>query len=224
MQKYTGKEIIKLVNITKQYSNQIVLNQLSLNVNEGDFIGISGESGSGKSTLINIIGLLDISTSGNYYLRGKEVKNLDNQTLSLLRNKEFGFIFQMYHLIESLTVENNILLPKIYSREHKVDYNINELTNRLGISDILYKKAKNLSGGEKQRVAIARALLNNPSVIIADEPTGNLDLKNSQIVFDILMELNKLGKTIIIVTHSQAIFDMCPQKYTMREGRLCEVD
>jgi putative ABC transport system ATP-binding protein len=178
---------------------------INLTIEHGEFVAIIGQSGSGKSTLMNMLGLLDVPTSGKYLLNGKDVEGLEDDELSEIRNKEIGFIFQGFNLITSLTAVENVELPLVYrgmKKEERNELAISAL-NRVGLSHRLDHLPKQMSGGQQQRVAIARAVAARPPIILADEPTGNLDSKHGKEVMDLLCELHKEGTTIIMVTHSQ---------------------
>lgn len=216
--------LIQLSKIKKEYvSDSVVtkvLHGIDLTVNKGDFIAITGPSGSGKSTLLNIIGLLDTSTSGKYILNGKDVTRLTEDEQAYYRNKEIGFVFQSYNLLKRISVLDNVILPSIYSgissreRESKAK----DLLSEVGLADQYYKKPNQLSGGQQQRVAIARALMNNPSIILADEPTGNLDTRSGEEIMRILKELNKEGNTIIMITHERDIALQAKKIISIKDG------
>jgi len=197
------KDIKKSYNIGKE--NEVeVLHGINLSVKEKETLAIMGVSGSGKTTLLNIIGCIDSFTSGEYILDGKIISNLSNKELANIRNRKIGFILQDYGLIMNETVKNNIEIPLVFNNLVKrKDYKkiILEVTNKLNISKYLNQKVGKLSGGEKQRVSIARAIINNPDIILADEPTSSLDSSLANEIIDILLNLNKEGKTIILVTH-----------------------
>ena len=183
-----------------------VLQNIDLEVKKGDFITIMGPSGSGKSTLLNILGLLDVQNSGVYKLDKVDTLKLNDDTLAHLRNQKFGFVFQSFNLLDNESVYNNVILPLHYSTTVKEKWNqrVLDCINMVGLSHRIENKCNTLSGGERQRVAIARALVNNPSVILADEPTGNLDSKSGQMIMQILQDLNQNhGHTIILITHEQ---------------------
>lgn len=205
-------EILSLKNISKNFGDIQVLKSLDLTVNEGDFITIIGKSGSGKSTLLNIISTFDFASSGEYTINGEIVSIKESSKYAKLRNEIFGFVFQSYCLVPKLSVIDNICLPLIYKNKEKVTINaekrLKDLISLLKIEHIKDRKIDCLSGGEKQRVALARALINNPKILIADEPTGNLDEESAKIIFDLLYKLNKSSKlTIILVTHSNQNFE-----------------
>ncbi len=203
--------IISLKNIKKEYVTADVatpiLKGISFSIKKGDFIAVTGRSGSGKSTLMNILGLLDTPTSGEYDLNGISVENFSEDHLSTLRNKTIGFVFQSFNLLARSTTLENVVLPAIYAgmgrreREEKGK----ELLETLGLEDRIHNRPNQLSGGQQQRVAIARALMNDPEIILADEPTGNLDTNSGNDVMRILKDLNKKGKTIILITHEADI-------------------
>ena len=201
--------MIKIENLSKSFRTEevetIALNNVSLNVKEGEFIAIMGPSGCGKSTLLNILGLLDNPNNGSYYLGGQEVGNLKEKDRTNARKGNIGFVFQSFNLIEEMNVLENVELPLIYlnikpaERKKRVE----ETLKRMNISHRAKHFPNQLSGGQQQRVAIARAVVANPKLILADEPTGNLDSKNGKDVMELLCELNKEGTTIVMVTHSQ---------------------
>ena len=201
--------MIKIENLSKSFRTTevetIALNNVSLEVGEKEFVAIMGPSGCGKSTLLNILGLLDNPSSGNYYLDGKEVGHLKEKDRTRVRKGNIGFVFQSFNLIDELNVYENVELPLTYlnipADERK--RRVNEILSRMNISHRAKHYPQQLSGGQQQRVAIARAVVSNPKIILADEPTGNLDSKNGQEVMELLTELNKEGTTIVMVTHSQ---------------------
>lgn len=202
-----GKPLIKLVDLDKDYVNEEivthVLKQINLSIDQGEFVAIMGPSGSGKSTLMHVLGFLDKLTSGKYYFKGTEVSNLDDDQLAEIRNEEVGFIFQAFNLLQRTSVFDNVKLPLLYSKKKVNNNNIIAAIKAVGLYHRLNNLSNQLSGGEKQRVAIARALVNQPSIIFADEPTGNLDSKTGKQIMEILQDLNEQGKTIILVTHEQ---------------------
>lgn len=200
--------MIKLSALSKIYRTEEIettaLNQVSLEIVKGEFVSIMGPSGCGKSTLLNILGLLDKPQEGSYHFLGDEMAQLTERERSKVRKKHFGFVFQNFNLIDELTVFENVELPLIYndfsSKERKVK--VDEILERIGIAHRSNHFPQQLSGGQQQRVAVARALVTNPAVILADEPTGNLDSSNGNEVMELLCELNDTGTTIIMVTHS----------------------
>lgn len=221
-----GKVLIQLTNIVKSYRNGDqdlqVLKGINLTVQEGEFLAIMGPSGSGKSTLMNIIGLLDRPTTGDYRLNATQVEHLKDKELAMVRNKEIGFVFQQFFLLSKLNALKNVELPLIYagvpaSKRHQM---ARQLLDKVELSDRMNHLPSELSGGQKQRVAIARALVNNPSIILADEPTGALDTKTSQQIMSLLSDLNREGKTIVMVTHEPEIADFARRKIVIRDGEI----
>lgn len=218
--------LINLSKITKDYITEDittnVLKGISLVVNKGDFIAITGRSGSGKSTLMNIIGVLDTPTSGTYILNGIDISKMEEDELAFVRNKEIGFVFQSFNLLNRASALENVILPSIYAGLKPVerhDRAVKMLTD-LGLKDKMNNRPNQLSGGQQQRVAIARALMNNPELILADEPTGNLDTKSGQDVMNILKELNKEGKTIVLITHEIDIAKHAKRIIHIEDGKL----
>ena len=209
---------IELTKITKQFGNHSVLKNINLSVEQGDFVSIVGKSGSGKSTLLNIIGLLENYTSGTYLFMGKAIDN--KMDYSELRLNNIGFIFQNYNLISTMTCKENILLPLLYSNKELDQNYLNELIQTVEIESILDQNTNLLSGGEKQRVAIVRSLILNPDIIIADEPTGNLDIENRDVIIDLLRKQNSIGKTIILITHDLEMAKIAKKKYELYNGEL----
>lgn len=206
-------------------NNEIVaLNNISITFEKKKFYGIIGHSGSGKSTLIQIIGLLDSYNSGNYIIDDVDVCNLSEDEKAKLRMKKFGFVFQSFYLNEKLTALENVIVPTLINKNIKPDFRkklARELLTKVGLGDRLNHRPSQLSGGEQQRVAIARALVNNPEVIIADEPTGNLDKKNEKMIFDLLKKLvEEEGKTIILVSHNEIIKNYADVIYSLDDGYL----
>ncbi len=215
--------IIELKEIRKVYHQGDlrveVLKGVTLEVEKGDFIAIMGASGSGKSTLLYIIGCLESPTSGSYSLGGVEVSSLDDDDLSRIRNERLGFIFQSFYLIPYLTVMENVLVPTIYSaRRADFKSRARELLGRVGLSDRFSFLPSELSGGQKQRTAIVRSLINDPDIVLADEPTGQLDSSSSAQVMDILKGLNNQGKTVVLVTHDDATASYAKKRVVMKDG------
>ena len=196
------------------------LKGINIGVEKGEFIAIMGPSGSGKTTLMNIIGCLDTPTSGQYLLNNKLVNNLDEDELALIRNKEIGFVFQSFHLLAKNSALDNVLLPLKYAGKGKEDslQRATEVLQAVGLDDRMHHGPSELSGGQQQRVAIARALVNKPSIIFADEPTGNLDSKTEADVMNLFKKLNSEGQTIILITHEQEIADQCKRVIKIRDG------
>lgn len=215
-----------LQDITRNFRNNkntvTVLNGISLDVKKGDMISIMGPSGSGKSTLLHIIGCLDSPTTGSYQLNGMDVASLSDKERAKIRNKVFGFVLQQFALIEEESALENVTTPLLFSSTNffRIDKKAEDMLNLLNIESLSDKKVKTLSGGEKQRVAIARALVNNPDVILADEPTGSLDSKTTHQIMELLTALNKEGKTIIIITHDPDVAKCCPLRYHINDGKL----
>lgn len=220
------QELISLKNIVKSYKNGDqelqVLKGINLEVYEGEFVAIMGPSGSGKSTLMNIIGLLDRPTSGDYSLNGKKVETLSDRHLASVRNKEIGFVFQQFFLLSKLNALQNVELPLIYAgiSVSKRRQLAKQYLEKVELEKRMKHLPSELSGGQKQRVAIARALVNNPSIILADEPTGALDTKTGEQIMALLTALNREGKTIIMVTHEPDIADYATRKIVIRDGEI----
>lgn len=216
------KEIIKAYNIGLESEIEI-LHGIDLKIYEGEFVAIVGESGSGKSTLMNIIGVLDKQTKGEYYLDGIDIKNANEAEMNVIRNKKIGFVFQNFNLIGRTSALKNVELPMLYAgvpAEQRTK-RAKELLSKVGMASRANHMPNELSGGQKQRVAIARSLVNNPSIILADEPTGALDSETSAMVMDIFNDLNKnQGKTIILITHSKEIAEQCPRIVTIKDGEI----
>ena len=196
------------------------LKGINFSVEPGEFIAIMGPSGSGKTTLMNIIGCLDTPSSGEYYLNKQLVNDLDEDQLALIRNKEIGFVFQSFHLLAKNSALDNVLLPLKYAGKSKEDSMIRALDvlKAVGLEDRVNHGPSELSGGQQQRVAIARALVNKPSIVFADEPTGNLDSKTEADVMNLFKKLNDDGQTIILITHEQEIADQCKRIIKIRDG------
>ncbi len=222
------KELIRIENVSKSFfigkPNELeVLHQINLSVYEGEFVAIVGESGSGKSTLMNIIGVLDRATQGSYILDGVDISLANDKELSAIRNSKVGFVFQTFNLIGRQSAVKNVELPMMYGGVAKKERNkrAEKLLEDVGMTDRSRHKPNELSGGQKQRVSIARALANNPSIILADEPTGALDSKTSRIVMDIFHKLHKeQGKTIILITHNHSLAMECDRVITLKDGRI----
>lgn len=217
------KEVnIKLQDIKKEYNDKEVLKGININISNESFFSILGKSGAGKSTLLNIMGLIENCSQGEYSFNDTAIKN--TKDYSYLRKEYIGIIFQSYNLIKKLTCEENIKLPLLYSKKTIEKNYYKELIERLNLQEILKKPVSVLSGGEKQRVAVARSLVNNPSLIIADEPTGNLDSENKWKVFEILKEEHEKGRGVVIVTHDEELASKTEKKYFLNKGLLYEID
>lgn len=205
------ENIISLKNIVKNYQvgTQIVraLRGVNLEIKRGEYVAIMGPSGSGKSTLMNILGALDTPSEGEYFLNGTDVSRLPDERLAEIRNREIGFVFQTFNLLPRYTALENVTLPLIYAGISKQERRIiaEEVMEKVGLSDRATHKPNELSGGQRQRVAVARALVNKPSIILADEPTGNLDSKTSEEIMQLIADIHDLGNTIIVVTHEEDI-------------------
>ena len=218
--------IITVDNVNKTYKNGSlelqVLKNISFKVDKGEFLAIMGSSGSGKSTMMNILGCLDNQYEGRYILDGIDISKSTENELSEIRNKKIGFIFQSFNLLPRLTALENVELPLVYSSIPKEERHkrANELLEMVGLKDRTHHRPNELSGGQRQRVAIARALVNNPSIILADEPTGNLDSKSEEEIIEILQKLNKMGKTIVIVTHEPSIGKIAERKIVFKDGEI----
>ena len=222
------KSIIKMDDVWKRYQmgkteGLTVLKEVDLEIKPGEFVAITGPSGSGKSTMMHLVGALDVPSYGNVYLDEKNIGNISESSLTLLRSKKIGFIFQQFNLIPTLNALQNVMLPMelIDVSEEKAKKRAEDLLNMLGLGDRLYHKPSELSGGQQQRVAIARALANDPEVILADEPTGNLDSKTGTFVMNFLGEMHeKYGKTIILVTHDLDLVHYAKRVVHIKDGRI----
>ena len=216
--------MIELKNISKDFGKQKILNDISLEIKKGEFVSIIGPSGAGKTTLLNIIGTIESFNNNNdsqLILNENEIKALNDNQLSDFRNKNIGFIFQFHQLLPELNLEENIILPAMIGNVPKKSYSnkVKELAKLLGIEGILKKYPDSISGGERQRVAVARALINDPTILLADEPTGNLDSKNEQIIMNFFKKLNtEMGLTIILVTHNKDFAKISDKIYTLKDG------
>ena len=221
--------MIKANNIEKTYSKAViltpVLNNITLSIQKGEYVAIMGTSGSGKSTLMYILGCLDKPTKGELELDGVDVYDMDDDALSALRNKKIGFIFQQFFLLERTTALDNVLLPLIYANEYPDDaiQRGRQVLVQVGLEDRIEYLANELSGGQQQRVAIARALINDPDVIFADEPTGNLDSQSTAEILDILGLLHQEGRTIVIVTHDRTVANHAQRILELKDGRIAEI-
>ena len=217
--------MIELKLIDKSYGNQKILDKISLNIKKGEFISIVGPSGAGKTTLLNIIGTIedfDKSEKSKFLINSHDITKLSDKDLSKFRNDNIGFVFQFHQLLPELTVEENILLPTMIKGDQKdsSDKYFIELISILGIDNILNKYPNSISGGERQRAAVARAMINKPSILLADEPTGNLDSKNEEEIISLFKKVNKdLGVTIVLVTHNHNFSKLADKCFTLKDGK-----
>ena len=215
-----SKDLLKIYTLG---DNEIrAVDGVSLDIREGEYLSIIGKSGSGKSTLMHMLGLLDTPTSGSIKLEGKEVSNYDEAKLAKLRNQKIGFVFQTFNLLAKTTTLENVILPLRYSDtpREKWEEKAKEVLDIVGLSHRLENKSNELSGGQKQRVAIARALVNEPSIIFADEPTGNLDTKTGDEIVDLFTKLHAQGRTIVVVTHDSDLAKVAERIVTIKDGKL----
>ena len=224
--------IIDLKNINKFFgekeSRQQILKNISINIEKGEMVAIMGPSGSGKSTMLNVLGLLDNNYSGEYMLDGIEASKLSNNELAMARNEKIGFVFQNFNLIKELSAKENVKMSLIFSNIYKkgkekiskkvMDKSSSDILEKVGLKNHENKKPGQLSGGQQQRVAIARALVNNPEIILADEPTGALDSKIGEEIMKVFLKLNNQGKTVIIVTHDERVAQMCGRTIHIKDG------
>ena len=218
--------MITLKDIRKSFTNGeetiVALNDVSLSMQENEFVAFMGSSGSGKSTMMNILGCLDTPDSGEYLLNGNAVNQLTDEALSKIRNEHIGFIFQTFHLLPKLDAIGNVKLPLRYSdvSEEEATQRAQALLEKVGLGHRMHHRPFEMSGGQRQRVAIARALINRPTMILADEPTGNLDSKTSDDIMALLTELHQQGQTIVMVTHEENIADFAQKVITMKDGQI----
>lgn len=223
-----SNNILVLENISKSYQTKVekidILKDINLTVKKGDFLSIIGRSGSGKSTLLNIMGLLDKNDSGKIYIDGIDISNIDDNLKNKIKNEKLGFVFQFHFLLPEFTALENVMLPALinaYSKKEEIKDRAIELLEMVGLKERIFHKPSQLSGGEKQRVAIARALINNPAILLADEPTGNLDEETSEGIFEILKKINKENEqTIIVVTHSKELANLSNRQIDLRKGSI----
>jgi len=218
--------MLEIKKVSKTYgqgtAKVVALNNVSLRMNEGDFIAVMGPSGSGKSTLLNIIGGLDHISSGEVILDGKRIDSLDENALVDIRREKIAYVFQQYHLISSLTALENVLLPLTFCGANKKDQKALDILKRVGLEKRAEHKPSQLSGGEQQRVAIARALVNDPSLILADEPTGNMDRKTGKEILALFDQLNKEGRSIVMVTHDPEIAGYAKEVVVLQDGQIVD--
>ena len=218
------KPLIKISNIKRNFvlGEEIVyvLKGIDLEINKGEYVALMGPSGSGKSTLMNLLGCLDTPTSGSYVLNGKDVSKMKDDELAEIRNKEIGFVFQTFNLLPRTTALDNVALPMIYAGYSKSERKVRaeEVLTQVGLSDRMDHHSNQLSGGQRQRVAVARALVNKPSIILADEPTGNLDSKTSVEIMKLFNEIHANGNTVILVTHEEEIAEYAHRIIRLRDG------
>ncbi|MBL7928123.1 MAG: ABC transporter ATP-binding protein [Bacteroidia bacterium] len=218
-----NKIAVKTVNLDKFYGRLQVLNGISIEISKGEIISIVGPSGAGKSTLLQLIGTLDKPDSGCIFIGVSEVGKMNAKQLAAFRNRKIGFIFQFHHLLPEFTAIENVMMPALIAGLNKTDswQQAKKLLDKLGLSARMEHKPSELSGGEQQRVAVARALINNPEVVLADEPSGNLDTENAKSLHNLFFDLRKnTGQTFIIVTHNEELAEMADRKLEMRDGRI----
>jgi len=219
-----NQEVIKLENIKRFFKIGDVevqaLRGVNLTINKGEYVALMGPSGSGKSTLMNLLGCLDTPSAGKYWLSGQDVSQMDDDELAEIRNKEIGFVFQTFNLLPRSTALDNVALPLVYAGYGRTERNERALKTleSVGLADRTDHKPNELSGGQRQRVAIARALINNPSIILADEPTGNLDTKTSYEIMELMEKIHEQGNTVIIVTHEEDIARRAHRIVRLRDG------
>jgi putative ABC transport system ATP-binding protein len=224
-----NRPIINMTGITKVYTvggeEVRALDDATLMIREGEFVSIIGPSGSGKSTLMNIIGCLDVADSGEYILDGQSIEQYSEEELARIRNKKIGFVFQNFNLLSRMSALGNVELPLIYQRMHFTERRAqaNRALERVGLSDRAHHKPAELSGGQQQRVAIARALATDPAILLADEPTGNLDSKTGDDIIALFHELHDAGDTIILITHNEEVARQAQRRIRIMDGRVSEV-
>jgi putative ABC transport system ATP-binding protein len=215
--------MLSLKNISRNYKmgeTIHALDNLSLEIGSGEFIAIIGPSGCGKSTLLNILGLLDTPDAGEYTIDGKRVDDLSNKQRARFRNEVFGFVFQSFNLLPRTSAYDNVLLPLKYRKGDSRDQKVREVLANVGLSDRLKSRPNQLSGGQQQRVAIARALVNEPKIILADEPTGNLDTKTGLEIMDLFKEIHRTGTTVVMVTHNNELLHYATRVISMKDSKI----
>lgn len=219
-----SEKVIELKNISKIYKtgdeNTVALDKVDLEIEKGEFVAIMGPSGSGKSTLMHILGLLDVPTSGEYLLDGQSVSKLKKNRQAQIRNEKIGFVFQQFNLLARTKVIDNVLLPTIYATVPGAKEKAMKIIKQVGLENRVNHKSNQLSGGQIQRVAVARALIMKPSLILADEPTGNLDSKNSKEIMELFQEINKSGATIVVITHEMEIAACAKRIVQIKDGKI----
>lgn len=220
--------MIRLEKVSKIYNGNrtnkfCALREISLCIKDGEFVAVIGKSGAGKSTLMHIIGCIDDFEQGEYFLDGKKINNIRAKKKALIRNSQIGIVMQDFALIEEYSVEENVMVPLYFSKKVKnKKAKVQEALIKVGIEELSKKKINKLSGGQKQRVAIARAIVNNPDILLADEPTGALDSKTGQEIMEVFKNLNSNGNTVIIITHDMEIANQCSRIIEIKDGRICE--
>lgn len=221
------KPLIAFENVSFKYASNTknTLEDVNFTVNKGDYVAITGTSGSGKSTLLSILGLMNKPSNGNYLISDINTQDLTNDSIATVKNREIGFVFQNFNLLSHLTIFDNVALPLTYNssvKRSEYKAKVQEALKRVSMEEFLNKKPNQLSGGQQQRVAIARALINQPSIILADEPTGNLDSNNSQLVYELLEQLNEQGNTICLITHDETYAKYAKRRLRMHDGKLID--
>lgn len=222
------KSVLQLEEVNKNYIGKNedlhIIRDLNLDIKEGDFISIMGKSGSGKSTLLNLIGLLDKPTSGTIKIDGADISKISDEEKNRIKNEKLGFVFQFHYLLAEFTALENVMLPALLNRfqeKDEIEKKAKKLLDQVGLHERLKHKPSELSGGEKQRVAIARALINSPAILLADEPTGNLDEETSETIHNIFKEINeKMNQTIIVVTHSRELANLTDKSLILKKGKI----
>lgn len=218
--------VITLKDISKRYKTGdeevVAIDCIDLAIEKGDFVAIMGPSGSGKSTLMHILGLLDVPSSGEYILHGEDVSKLRGAKQAKIRNCEIGFVFQQFNLLPRTSVLDNVLLPTIYGNSKKATERALQVIEQVGLSNRIKNKSNQLSGGQVQRVAIARALINNPSIVLADEPTGNLDSKKTDEIMQLFQKINQSGATVVIITHEPHVAKYAKRVIKLLDGKVVE--